>query len=174
MNIGGETLDYKDFHDGLLSISSIIFVFSSTLMIGSIVLKPYIGLLLQERNLIVILCSINLLFSFYYFWVALRLDKIFKLENKNIIKFGKSIGIVTLTYIPHVLIFTSFFFRNIHNLELLMISLIIILEILLIGLIFKEVYDLVFQEQVQRDFEIEANRKKYLERKKKPRLEDEL
>lgn len=137
-------------------------------MIGSIVLKPYISLEPQERDLIIILCSINILFSLYYLWNVLRLEKIFKLENKNIIKFGKKIGVVTLLYIPHAGLFASLFFRNLHNLEMIMISLIILMETMIIGLVFKEVYDLVFLEESQRDYEIEADRKKYIERKKRP------
>ena len=132
-------------------------------MIGTIVLKPYISIQSSERDLIVILCSINLLFSLYYLWKAIRLDKIFKLENKNIIKFGKKIGIITIIYIPHIFIIVSLLFRNLHNLEKIMISLIILIEILLIGLILKEVYDLVFLEESRRDFEIETGRKKYIE-----------
>ena len=40
------------------------------------------------------------------------------------------------------------------------------MQIILIGLVLKEVYDLVFLEESQRDFEIEAERKKYIEREK--------
>ena len=136
-------------------------------MIGSIVLKPYINLMTHERDLIILLCSINIVFSLYYLWNVLRLEKIFKLENKNIIKFGKRIGIITLFYIPHSFIFASLFFIKLHNLEMIMIFLIFLMEIMIIGLIFKEVYDLLFLEESRRDFEIEANRKKYIEREKK-------
>ena len=137
-------------------------------MIGSIVLKPYIGIEPQERDLIVFLCSINLLFSLYYLWNVLRLEKIFMLENKNIIKFGKKIGVATLLYIPHVILFASLFFRNLHNLEMIMIFLIILMETMIIVIVLKEVYDLVFLEDSQRDFEIEANRKKYIEKEQIP------
>jgi len=137
-------------------------------MIGSIVLKPYINLEFQERDLIIILCSINILFSLYYLWNVLRLEKIFKLENKNIIKFGKNIGVVTLLYIPHAGLFASLFFRNLHNIEIIMVSLIFLMETMIIGLVLKEVYDLLFLEESQRDYEIEADRKKYFERKKNP------
>jgi len=142
-------------------------------MIGSIVLKPYISLESQERDLIIILCSINIFFSLYYLWNVLRLEKIFKLENKNIVKFGKKIGVVTLLYIPHAVLFASLFFRNLHNIEIIMVSLIFLMETMLIIVIFKEVYDLVFLEESQRDYVIEADRKKYLERKKRPLSEQE-
>lgn len=167
-------MDYKDFHDGLLSLSSVLFTFSLTFLIGSIVLKPYIGLQAQERDFIIILCSINLLFSSYYLWNALRLEKIFKLENKNIIKFGKTIGIVTIFYIPHIFLFVTLFLRDLHNLEIIMIFLILLMELMLIGLVLKEVYDLIFLEESRRDFELEANRKKYIEREKKPLPGEEL
>jgi len=135
-------------------------------MIGSIVLKPYIDIQSQERDIIFILSSINILFSLYYLWNVLNLHKKYRLESKNIIKFAKNIGIVTLIYIPHVFVFASLFFRNLHNLEILMISLIILTEILLIGLVLKEVYDLVFLEESRRNAEIEKDRKKYFEKTK--------
>ena len=137
-------------------------------MIGSFILKPYIALETQERNFIIILCSINLLFCLYYLWQALTLKKIFKLENKNIIKFGKRIGIITAFYIPHFILFTTLIFKDLHNLQTIMVFLIFIMEVMLISMVLKEVYDLVFLEESQRDFEIEENRKKYLEKEKKP------
>lgn len=167
MESGDITLDYKDFHDGLLSASLLLAVFSFTLLIGSIVLKPYIGLQAQERDFIIILCSINLIFSSYFLWNALRLEKIFKLENKNIIKFGKKIGIVTVFYIPHIFVLGTLFLRDLHNLELIMIFLIFLMELMLIGLVLKEAYDLIFLEESRRDFELEENRIKYIERDKK-------
>jgi hypothetical protein len=136
-------------------------------MIGSIILKPFIGIQSQERDLIVVLCSINIVFSLYYLWNVLRLGKIFRLENKHIIKFGKIIGVVTIIHIPHVIIFTTLLFRNLHNLEIMLISLIIFMEVMLIGVVLKEVYDLVFLDEARRDFEIEADRKKYIEKEKK-------
>ena len=47
-----------------------------------------------------------------------------------------------------------------------MVVLIFIVELLLIGLVLKEVYDLLFMEEVRRNFEIEENRKKYIEKEK--------
>ncbi|MFW9900577.1 MAG: hypothetical protein ACFFDY_04745 [Candidatus Thorarchaeota archaeon] len=41
------------------------------------------------------------------------------------------------------------------------------MEIMIILLVLKEVYDLLFLEESRRDFEIEANREKYIEREKK-------
>ncbi len=93
-------MDYKDFHDGLLSISLIQFIMSLTFLIGSIVLKPYIALEPKERDFIVLLTVLNISFSIYYIIEALRLEKVFKLEDKHVIKFGKRIGIVSLVYLP--------------------------------------------------------------------------
>ncbi|MFX1412014.1 MAG: hypothetical protein ACFFA6_16840 [Promethearchaeota archaeon] len=145
-------------------------MFSLTFMVGTIVLQPYILLNAQERDFIVILCFINILFCIYYVMQVIRLEKVFRLENKNIIKFGKKLGIVTLLYIPHLFLFITLFFRKLHNLEIMMGILICIIEVLLISVVLKEVYDLVFLEKSRRDFEIEENRKKYLEREKKPLL----
>ena len=139
-------------------------VFSLTFIFGSIFLKPYIGLTLQERNFIVIVGVINLIFCTYYLWEIMNLEKVFKLETKNIIKFGKRIGIITLLYLPHLFLVSSLFFRELHNLELMMVFLIVIMEVTLIVLVLKEVYDLLFLEETRRNFEIEENRKKYLEK----------
>jgi hypothetical protein len=143
-------------------------------MMGSIVLKPYLGIQSQDRDLIIILCCINLSFSFYYLWNALRLERIFKLENENVVKFGKKLGIVTLVYIPIIFLSAILFTRNLHNLIVLMISLIFLMQVLLIGLVLKEVYDLVFLEESRRDFEINAERKKYIEREKKPIIREDI
>ncbi|TKJ18613.1 MAG: hypothetical protein CEE43_17555 [Promethearchaeota archaeon Loki_b32] len=167
-------MDFKDFKDGLTSLSLLLSVFSLTLIIGSIALKPYIGLEPQERDLIVILCTVNFFFSLFYLWNAIRLEKIFRLENKNIIKFGKIMGFATLIYVIHLIIFTTLFLRDLHNLELVMIFLVFLIEIMLVGLVLKEVCDLIFMEESQRDFEIEENRKKYIEREKNPILGDEV
>lgn len=94
----------------------------------------------------------------------MKLERVFRLETKNIKKFGKRIGIVTLLYLPHLFWFITLFFRELHNLELMMVVLIVIMEVTLIGLVLKEVYDLLFLEEFSRDFEIEENRKKYIEK----------
>jgi hypothetical protein len=49
----------------------------------------------------------------------------------------------------------------------MMVILIVLIELTLIGLVLKEVYDLLFLEESRRDFEIEENRKKYIEKEKK-------
>jgi hypothetical protein len=163
---GNTTLDYKEFHDGVLSLALMLMIFSFTSIIGSIFLKSYIFLGTQESNFIIIICSTNILFCTYYLWEVINLEKVFKLENKYIITFGKRIGLITLIYLIPFTLFCTLFFRKLGSLETFLISLIFIIETILIGVILKEVYDLVFQEEARRDFAIEENRKKYIEKEK--------
>ena len=156
-------MDYKNFHDGLLSISLIQFIISLTFLISSIVLKPYIALEPKERDFIVLLTVLNMSFSLYYIIEALRLEKVFKLEDKHVIKFGKRIGIVSLVYLPLYFTFFSLLFLNLHELQVMMVYLNLIIETLLLGVVFKEVYDLLFITEAERKFELEKNRKLYLE-----------
>ncbi len=156
-------MDYKDFHDGLLSISLIQFIMSLTFLIGSIVLKPYIALEPKERDFIVILTVLNMSFSIYYIIEALRLEKVFKLEDKHVFKFGKRIGIVSLVYSPLYLIFFSLLFLDLHELQVMIVYLNLIINTMLLGVVFKEVYDLLFITEAERKFELEKNRKLYLE-----------
>jgi hypothetical protein len=156
-------MDYKDFHDGLLSISLIQFILSLTFLVSSIILKPYIALEPKERDFIVFLTVLNMSFSIYYIIEALRLEKVFKLEDKHVIKFGKRIGIVSSVYSPLYFTFFSLLFFNLHELQVMMIYLNLIIETLLLGIVFKEVYDLLFITEAERKFELEKNRKLYLE-----------
>jgi len=158
-------MDYKYFHDGLISLSAIQFIFSFTFLVSSIVLKPYIALEPKERDFIVFLTIINMIFSIYYLVEASKFEKVFRLEEKYIRKFGKRIGIVSLLYSPHFFFLSSLLFLDLHNLQNMMIWVIIIIEILLLGILIKEIYDLIFKEETERKFEIEQNRKLYLERK---------
>ena len=156
-------MDYKNFRDGLLSISLIQFIISLTFLISSIILKPYIALEPKERDFIVLLTVLNMCFSIYYIIEALRLEKVFKLEDRHVIKFGKRIGIVSLVYLPLYFTFFSLLFFNLHELQVMMVYLNLIIETLLIGVVFKEVYDLLFITEAERKFELEKNRKLYLE-----------
>ena len=158
-------MDYKYFHDGLLSLSVVQFVFSSTLMLGSIILKPYIALEPDERDYIILLALVNLAFSLYYLIEALKLDRVFSLEEKHIFKFGKRIGVVSLLYTPHLFIFISLLLIDLHDLQLMMVILNLIIEALLLGIVFKEIYDILLKEETERKFELEQNRKLYFEKK---------
>jgi len=158
-------MDYKNFHDGLLSLSVVQFVFSSTLLLGSIILKPYIALEPDERDFIILLALVNLVFSFYYLIEALKLESVFSLEEKHIFKFGKRIGVISLLYTPHLFVFISLLFIDLHDLQLMMVILNLIIETLLLGIVFKEIYDILFKEETERKFELEQNRKLYFEKK---------
>jgi amino acid transporter len=136
---------------------------SLTFLIGSIVLKPYIALEPKERDFIVILTVLNMSFSIYYIIEALRLEKVFKLEDKHVFKFGKRIGIVSLVYSPLYLIFFSLLFLDLHELQVMIVYLNLIINTMLLGVVFKEVYDLLFITEAERKFELEKNRKLYLE-----------
>lgn len=46
------------------------------------------------------------------------------------------------------------------------------MEAMLIGLVLKETYDLVFLLESRRDFELNENRKKYIDKEKKPLPEE--
>jgi len=158
-------MDYKYFHDGLLSLSVVQLVFSSTLLLGSIILKPYIALEPVERDYIIILALINIIFSLYYLMEALKLDRVFCLEDKHIFKFGKRLGAVSLIYTPHLFVFISLLFIDLHDLQLMIVILNLFIELLLIGTIFKEIYDIFFKAEIERKFELEQNRKLYFEKK---------
>jgi len=158
-------MDYKYFRDGLISLSTMQFIFSFTFLFSSILLKPFIALEPKERDFIVFITIFNMIFNIYYLIEALKFEKVFRLEYKHIRKFGKRIGIVTLLYLPHVFIFSSLLFLDLHNLLVMIIWLSLILEVLLLGILFKEIYDLLFKNEIERKFEIDQSRKFYLERK---------
>jgi len=158
-------MDYKYFRDGLISLSTIQFIFSSSFLFSSILLKPYIALEPNERDFIVFLTIINMMFSIYYIIEAIKFESVFKLEEKHIRNYGIRIGIVSLLYSPHIFFFFSLLLLELHNLQNMMIWLNLIIEVLLLVILFKEVYDLLFKEQIERKFEIDQDRKIYLERK---------
>jgi hypothetical protein len=60
----------------------------------------------------------------------------------------------------------SLLFRGLHNLQIMMIVLIMLLELGIFGIIFKEVYDLVFLEEAQRKIDLEKNRRLYIKRER--------
>jgi len=69
---------------------------------------------------------------------------------------------VTLIYLPHVFTLIILIFKDLHDIITLLISLIVLIEIILIGVVLKEVYDVVFQEESRRNTKIEIDRKKYI------------
>ena len=165
-------MDFKDFRDGLLSLSLTLFFFSIAFIICSILLMPYITLMEQDLYAIVISCIINLIFCLYWIFESLRLDKVFKLYDKYIIKLGKRIGIITILYCPHIVFVVSLFFRDLPDIELMILFLILCIELLTVGVIFKEVYDLIFEDEELRKSMLEEYRKRYIEKKEKIIPED--
>ena len=136
-------------------------------MFGSIILKPYIALEPHERDFIVVLMIINFPFCIYYGIEAQRLLKTFRLDDKHVLKFAKRIAIVNLIYSPHLFVVISMFFMDFHELQVMMVGLVVIMESLLVGLVFKEVYDLLFLDESIVKYELEENRKRYLDRNKR-------
>ena len=157
-------MDYKYFRDGLISLSTVQSIFSLSFLVGSILLKPYIALEPNERDYIVIIAFINVLFNIYYMIEALKFKKVFRLEDKHILNFGKRIGIVSMFYFPHIFFLISLLFLDLHNLQIMMTWLSLLIEILLLGILFKEIYDLFLKDEGERQFEIDQNRKYYFER----------
>ena len=158
-------MDYKYFRDGLISLSTILFIFSLSFLFSSILLKPYIALEPNDRDFIVFLTITNMVFTAYYLLEALKFEKVFRLEDKFIRNFGIRIGIVSLLYLPHIFIFSLLLLLDLHNLQVMMIWLSLVIESLLLGILYKEIYDLLFKDEAERKFEIDQNRKIYLERK---------
>jgi hypothetical protein len=158
-------MDYKYFREGLISLSTILFIFSLSFLFSSILLKPYIALEPDDRDFILLLTIINMTFSIYYLIEAFNLKKVFKLEEKFVRKFAIRIAIVSLLYSPHVFIFASLLLLDLHNLQIMMVCLNLIIEALLLAILFKEIYDLLLKDDIERKFELDQNRKVYLERK---------
>ena len=110
-------MDYKYFHDGLISLSTTLFIFSLSFLFSSILLKPYIALEPDDRDLIVLLTIINMIFSIYYLIEAFNLERVFRLEEKYIRNFGIRIAVVSLLYLPHIFVFISLLLLHLHNLQ---------------------------------------------------------
>jgi hypothetical protein len=91
---------------------------------------------------IFILCLINFPLSIYFVVESLRIKKIVKLGEHYIINFGRRIGIVALIFIPHIIFFISLMIGDLNEILKIICALLVFFEILLIGLIGKEIYDL--------------------------------
>ena len=155
-------MDFKDFHDGLVSSSIMLFLFSTTMIIGAIVFKPYLALEPNDRNLIVIIGAFSMLFSVIHLLAALKVKKIFKLEIKNVVKFVKAIGLLNIIFTPHIFFLLSLLMLNLQVLQT-MIILNIIAEGILLGIIYKEAYDLLLKHDDEREEEFQKNQRLYFE-----------
>ena len=154
-------MDFKVFHDGLISSSITLLLFSTTLMMGAIVFKPYLALEPNDRNLIVILCVISLIFSVIYLYFGLKTKSVFKLELKNILRFVKILGFINVIFTPHLFFMLFLFTKEFQDLQLLIVMLNIFMEIILMGLVYKEIIDLFFRQESEVKFEVEKNQKLY-------------
>jgi hypothetical protein len=152
-------MDLKIFHDGLISASLTLETFSLTLILEILLAKQN----LNHRSLfLIMLLSCNMLFCTYNILEGTRIKRIFKLENKNILKFVKRIGIINLIYTPHMIIYGVNFYYNIDDSLKVMAFLTYLLEIVLIVLIYKEVYDILLKNQLERNFDLSEDRALYL------------
>ena len=158
-------MDFKVFHDGLVSGSLLLILFSTTLMMGAIVFKPYLALEPDDRNLLVILCAISLVFSVIYFFFGLKTKSVFKLELKNILRFVKILGFINVIFTPHLFFMLFLFTKEIHDLLFLIVIMNIFIELILIGLVYKEIMDLFFRQESEVKFEVEKNQKIYFEKR---------
>ena len=158
-------MDFKVFHDGLISSSLTLLLFSITLMTGAIVFKPYLALEPYDRNLIVILCAISMVFSVIYFIFGLKIKSVFKLELKNILRFVKTLGFINIIFTPHLFFMLFLFTKEIHDLLFLIVIMNIFIELILIGLVYKEIMDLFFRQESEVKFEVEKNQKLYFEKR---------
>jgi len=158
-------MDFKVFHDGIVSGSLLLILFSTTLMMGAIVFKPYLALEPDDRNLIVMLCTISMIFSVIYFFFGLKTKSVFKLELKNILRFVKIFGFINVIFTPHLFFMLFLFIKEIHDLLFLIVIMNIFIELILIGLVYKEIIDLFFKQESEVKFEVEKNQKLYFDKR---------
>ena len=158
-------MEFNFFHDGLISSSITLFFFSTTLMMGALFFKPYLALEPEDRNLILILCTINMVFSVVYFLFGLKTKSVFRLELKNILRFMKILGIINIIFTSHLVFMLFLFTIEFQDLVYLMALLNLFMELILIGLVYKEIIDVFFRQESEVKFEIEKNQKLYFENK---------
>ena len=158
-------MDFKVFHDGIVSGSLLLILFSTTLMMGAIVFKPYLALEPDDRNLIVMLCAISMIFSVIYLYFGLKTKSVFKLELKNILRFVKILGFINVIFTPHLFFMLFLFTKEIHDLLFLIVIMNIFIELILIGLVYKEIIDLFFKQESEVKFEVEKNQKLYFDKR---------
>ena len=68
---------------------------------------------------------------------------------------------LNFVFTPHLFFLISVLLLNLHELQVLIILLNIILECVLIGIVYKQMYDLLLKNDAERKFEIERNQKYY-------------
>lgn len=128
-------LDVKEIQEGMVSLSAVILLFSITLIVISILFKPYLVLEPQERDYIVIISAINIPFCIYYLLEGLRISKIRDLHGKNTARFILRAGLVSIFYISHLIFLMGFLFMDVNIIEKVMVFVVAFLEMFIIGLI---------------------------------------
>lgn len=160
-------MDLKDFRDGLISLALVNALFSFTLIIGSLAIGELLRLTGAEISYTIIICLINIGFSFIYLRAGLKSEKIFRLKEIHIQRFAKRIGIINVGFSIHFFLIISMLFMGFNELQFMMIGLTVLMEFCLISLVYKEVYDLLLLPDYERKLELESNRKQYLDPDKK-------
>ncbi|MHA1374941.1 MAG: hypothetical protein ACTSR7_11645, partial [Promethearchaeota archaeon] len=94
---------------------------------------------------------------------GLKTKSVFKLELKNILRFVKILGFINIIFTPHLFFMLYLFTKELQDLQLLIIILNIFIELILIGLVYKEIIDLFFKQESEVKFEVEKNQKLYFE-----------
>jgi len=130
-------IDLDEVQDGLLSLSTVILVFSVAIMVISILFKPYLVLEPYERDYIVIVYGMNIPFCIYYLIEALRISSISGLDRKYTSRFILRTGVISLLYIPQLVSMAVILIADVNLIEKTIVFVVLVLEIGLVGLIFR-------------------------------------
>jgi hypothetical protein len=128
-------LDLREIQEGIVSIAVVILLFSITLIVISILFKPYLVLEPWERDYIVLVSGFNIPFCFYYIIEGIWVSTIRELHEKYTSKFIIRTGIVSVLYIPHLIFMIGFLLMDVNFLEKVMVIVVVVLEVFIIGLI---------------------------------------
>jgi len=73
----------------------------------------------------------------------------------------KLLGFINIIFTPHLFFMLFLFTKGFQNLLILIIFLNVIIEMILIGLVYKEIVDLFFKKESDVKFEVKKNQKLY-------------
>lgn len=128
-------LDLREIQEEIISIAAVILLFSITLIVISILFKPYLVLEPQERDYIVLISGINIPFSLYYIIEGIRITPIRDLHEKYTSKFIIRTVLVSVFYTLHLLFMITILLMDVNLIEKVMVFVVIVLEIFMVGLI---------------------------------------
>ena len=134
-------IDLDEVQEGLISLSTVIIVFSVAIMVISIMFKPYLVLEPCERDYIVIVCGINIPFCIYYLIEAIRISSISGLDQKYTSKFILRTGIISIFYIPQLVSMMLILLADVNLIEKVIVFVVLVLEMGLVGLIIRLVIE---------------------------------